>query len=128
MIPRQALMDDYLRIPMRAVAKARPRGKGKQFYMPADYMAAKVRFADELRAMGVATERYADNVKLWIVLDSDEFWVRLESSDDVKPKHMRRSDIDNVAGFVADALQDARVIKNDSQIVRLDVRYEQETT
>jgi len=113
---------------MRAVPKARPRGRGKTFYMPPEYMAAKEQFSDELTSMGVITNRFEDNVALWIVLDSDEFWIRLEPSSDVKPKHMRRSDVDNVSGFVMDAMQDAGIIVNDSQVVRLNASYNQKET
>jgi len=118
--------DGYIRIPMRAVAKARPRGKGKQFYMPKDYMAAKAQFASELKAMGASMERYPDNVDLSLEFDSDEFWIRIEPTNDTKPIHMRRADLDNVVGFVMDAMQDAGVIVNDSQVVRIDASYKQE--
>ena len=118
-------MDDYLRIPMRAVPKKRPVVTRNGTFMPKPYVAAKEQFADELKAQGVVTEQYAGNVEISVVFDTDEFWVKLEPVDEEKPKHMRQSDIDNVCGFVLDALQDAGVIKNDAQVVKLEARYNQ---
>jgi len=115
-----------MKIPMKAVPKARPRGKGKQFYMPKDYMAAKEEFAELLKNLRVPTNDFSGAVSLEVVFGSDAMWVQIVPVAVLKPKGMRRSDLDNLVGFVMDALQDADVIKNDSQVVSIAADYKQE--
>ena len=112
-----------IRIPMRVVPKARPRVTKNGTFMPKGYMAWKKEFVTQLKALRVPANKYAGNVALEVIFDTDEMWVQLVPINDKKPKHLKRIDIDNAIGAVMDALQDAQIIEDDKQVVQLDVSY-----
>lgn len=118
-------MPGMIRIPMRAVPKARPRVTKRGTFMPKEYVQWKKDFGKVLAVLRVPADSYEGNLALEIIFDTDEMWVQLVPINDVKPKHLRRIDIDNAIGAVMDAFQEANVIADDKQIVQLDVSYKQ---
>ena len=117
---------DMMKIPMKAVSKARPRVTHKGTYMDLEYVEAKAEFATHLAALRIPRKDYDGPVACEIVFGANEFWMQLVPIRATKPKGLRRNDIDNLVGFVLDASQDAHLIKNDSQVMSLDINYKQE--
>ncbi len=90
----------YIRfLPIEPMAKARPRVTRHGTYMPRPYQAWRGRFVHLVQQTHGLPAPIADTfaLKLTIVTKSGSM----------------RPDLDNVAGAVLDALQDARVIAND---------------
>lgn len=89
-------------LPIEPCAKARPRVTRRGTYMPAGYMKWRRRFC----AMVVPPARpMAGSLSVTVMVFT-------------KSGHMR-PDLDNVGAGVLDALQDAKVITNDRNAVRL---------
>ena len=113
----------YVKVPWAAMSKPRPRsGAGKKVYMPRNYMEWKENIADWFAASGIPSETFEGNVVVDIRLGKDHFEVFVE---EVPATRFGRQDIDNAAGGVLDALQDAGVISDDRNVVQLDVQFKQ---
>ena len=106
-----------------AKAKPRPRGKGKVFYNPPDYMEWKADIALEA-ALKYAKTKFEGPVAIKISFRPTTFTVEIRQTN--RPR-FGRSDLDNLAGGVLDALQDAGVIDNDRNVTDLEVWFDNET-
>ena len=115
-----------MKIPMRAVPKARPKVGNKRAYMPAEYMAAKAEFATHLTSLRIPLNNHEGPVALEVVFGPDDIWMQLVPMYGNKPKGMRKADLDNLVGFVMDAAQDAGLIKDDKQVLSIEATYTQE--
>ena len=105
-----------------AMAKPRPRGKGRQFYMPPLYMEWKKDVALEA-ALRYAKTQFEGPVSIKISIRRTRFVVEINQS---LRKRFGRADLDNLAGGVLDALQDAGVIDNDRNVVDMEVWFDDE--
>jgi Holliday junction resolvase RusA-like endonuclease len=88
--------------PIEPMAKARPRLSGGHVHMPRDYMAWRQRFIALCVQHGRPTVPLAGRLSLSVGITT--------KSGKMRP------DLDNVVGAIQDALQDARVIKNDRDV------------
>jgi Holliday junction resolvase RusA-like endonuclease len=96
-----------LRIPMRALGKARPRVTRWGTYMPKSY----TKWLEEFRTR--AKEQYRGEVLTSPLILSCTF---------SSPSGKQRSDLDNCVGSVADAIQ-PWLIANDRQVMELHAWY-----
>jgi Holliday junction resolvase RusA-like endonuclease len=103
--------------------KPRPRGKGKHFYNPPDYTEWKADIAEEV-ALRYRKAHFKGPVSIGISFARKTFTVTIEETD--RQRH-GRSDIDNLAGGVLDALQDAGIIENDRFVTVLEAWFDVET-
>lgn len=115
---------------LRGMSKPRPRGSGKNFYMPAEYMAWKQQVATMLVEAGIPTSNYEGPVELVVTFSSDKMYLQVTPLLDIetRPKHLKRNDLDNLVGGIMDALQDANVIRDDVQVLRIVASFDQEGT
>ncbi len=109
-----------IRIDQPAKPKPRPRGKGKHFYNPPEYTQWKQDVATELLAR-FPRPRFRGRVAISIKFGRKGFVVTIEDTE--QGRH-GQSDIDNLAGGVLDALQDAGVIDNDRNVTVLAARFD----
>jgi len=112
--------EGMLRLPLRGVPKPRPRVTERGTYNPKEYTAWKAEVADELAGLGIQNQ-IAVPVRLDVVFATDYIDFQLYPMvDHVRPKHVR-ADLDNLAGGLMDALQDAGTIKNDELVRELHI-------
>ena len=102
-------------VPMPAKAKARPRVTANGTHMPKEYSKWKRDFA-WLARQNMKGKRFIDNVDVIMSFHKDH--VNITIMDSERPR-FGRSDIDNLAGGVLDALQDGGLIMNDNKVVEL---------
>jgi Holliday junction resolvase RusA-like endonuclease len=81
------------------VPKARPRGRGKQHYLPDDYREWKEAAIGQLRQQ-LGPLRLS-GIRLNVLL---------------KGKHSRRGDADNIVGAIMDALVQGEILANDNLV------------
>ncbi len=113
-------MRHSFRIPWRARPKKRPRVTRRGTYMPKDYREWKSNVADYLAAVWKPKPPLDSPVAVEIVMRSDRIEVQIIELDELwrRPKYLR-GDIDNLAGGVLDAMQEAGVISDDRHVVKL---------
>jgi Holliday junction resolvase RusA-like endonuclease len=100
---------------MPAKAKARPRVTANGTHMPKEYSQWKRDFA-WLARQAMVGKRFVGNVDVIMTFHKDS--VNITIMDSERPR-FGRSDIDNLAGGVLDALQDGGLIMNDNKVVEL---------
>lgn len=109
-----------LRLPLRGKPKPRPRVTKRGTYNDPEYTKWKYRIADELKTLGVTNQIIAP-VRLDAMFGTDYIDFQLYPLvDHVRPKHVR-ADVDNLAGGLMDALQDAGTITNDELVRELHI-------
>ncbi len=109
-----------LRLNVRGKPKPRPRADKGQVHNPPDYTAWKHEVAHELAALNIQNQ-IAVPVRLDVVFGTDYIDFQLYPMvDHVRSKHVR-ADLDNLAGGLMDALQDAGTIKNDELVRELHI-------
>jgi len=95
-----------IEISVAPFAKARPRAtRGPGVYMPRSYVASKRAAVIEMRKAWGDRRTIMETVSVTILL--------ITASGNMRP------DIDNAAGGVLDAMQDAGILGNDKQVRRL---------
>lgn len=95
-------MSFYQFFPIEPMAKARPRVTKRGTYMPKDYMAWRKKFCSICMHMPSPVKPPL-SISVMVLTKSGKM----------------RPDLDNVGAAVLDALQDAKVIANDRDAVRL---------
>ena len=113
-----------IRIPVRGIPKPRPRVTKRGTHNPDEYTDWKNIVAAETRKLLGPRPPLEGPLFMGITWASDSMYVVLAPiyGEVQRPKHMRRSDVDNLSGGVMDALQQARVYRDDKQIWQLEAR------
>jgi Holliday junction resolvase RusA-like endonuclease len=110
-------------IPFAGKPKARPRVKeGSPTYMPKDYVEWKDRVAEFVGYSGLRKRAMSGDVRVVMVFGPDSIEVEIEPSMTERPKGVR-GDLDNLAGGLLDALQDAGLLPNDRHVVDLEASF-----
>ena len=113
-------------IPFAGKPKARPRVKaGEHTYMPPDYMEWKDRVAQFVGLTGLRKRAMTGDVRVVMVFGPDSIEVEILPSMTERPKGVR-GDLDNLAGGLLDALQDAGLLPNDRHVVDLEASFPQQ--
>ena len=111
------------RITRPAIGKARPKvpryGKA---YMPKRYQEWMRAVVQELGAQASGSF-FETPVCVRVSFDETGADVEVLPTREARPKYNRKSDIDNMAGAVLDALQQAEIIENDRLVHRLEVWF-----
>jgi len=106
-------------VQMPAKAKARPRVVNGKAHMPTEYSKWKRDFAWVAR-QAMAGKQFIGEVDVIMSFRKDSVNITIMDSS---TKRFGRSDIDNLAGGVLDALQDGGCIVNDSKVVELHAMF-----
>jgi len=110
------------RIPWPGKSKPRPRVTRRGTYNPPEYTEWKENVAIVL---GAALPHMSGNVRLGLTFDETGIDVVIVETE---RERFGRNDIDNLAGGVMDALQDAGVIDNDARVVYLTAYFKKGKT
>ena len=114
-------------IELHPIPKARPRVTKNGTFMPRDYTQWKQDFEKLARQQVGHIPTITHNVELVVTFHPDHLVVELyDMADRDRPKGLRKADIDNLVGSVMDALQDARIINDDRQVVSILARFADE--
>ncbi len=106
-----------MRIERRGKPKARPRVTEHGTFMPKDYQLWRRAMIEELRIKTSARHHDIEQpVRLVVSFGSDHIELELEPIHDERPKHMRRSDLDNLVGAVMEVLQDSGILVDDKWV------------
>ncbi len=108
------------------VGKARPRHHGRQAYMPKPYQRWMQLVVDELKEQFVGKPT-SDPVLVRMMFSETGAEIEVMPTSHERPLYNRRSDIDNMAGAVLDAMQHAGIFENDKQVHRLEVWFDDGT-
>ena len=119
-------MPGMIRIPLKGKSKPRPRVTKNGTFMSKPYMQWKKDVASCLTELKVSMNNFDGPVALEVVFGSTDMWVQVVPVSVERPKGLKRNDLDNLVGGLADALQDCEVIKDDVQIVVIDATFHQE--
>lgn len=111
-------------LPGHVVPKARPRFDGKRAYTSTRYREwldeAIIRLRNSMKLAGA--ESTTEPQRLVVHVAREHTLIELTPVHGGRPKGVR-GDIDNIVGSVMDALQQAGVYGNDSQVHQLEVRF-----
>ena len=115
-----------IRIPLKGKSKPRPRVTNRGTFMPKPYMRWKKDVASCLAELKVPMHGYDGPVALEVVFGSTDIWAQLVPVSVERPKGLKRNDLDNLIGGIADAFQDCGLIEDDVQIVAIEATFQQE--
>lgn len=108
-------------LPVRGMPKKRPRVTSHGTFMPRRYVDWKEEVGAEL--VGGMSGQVDYPVELFVAFESDRTGVQLMPMPAaVRPKHLKRADIDNLVGGVMDAMQDAGVLADDRLVYQVNAR------
>ena len=110
-------------VEMRAVPKQRPRITKGRAYMDSSYMEARKAFGMMLRSLN--PPKFDGPVSVRLAFMTDGVLIEIEEVDSKREKHVR-ADVDNLAGFVMETLEDRQIIKNDRDVHTLWVTVSKE--
>jgi Holliday junction resolvase RusA-like endonuclease len=120
--PKEARVGFQLTIPIAGKVKPRPRVTKNGTFMPKPYVDWKKEVVTYLQSQpSVKTLQGPVSLLVKFLPDKIEMMIAESPVD----RH-GRGDIDNLLGGLMDALQDAEVYKNDSQIQRVMVEIDRE--
>jgi Holliday junction resolvase RusA-like endonuclease len=103
-------------LPWTGKPKARPRVTKNGTFMPKDYQEWKKQVIEFLQATQY-TGTITDPFMIDLLFGSETVEITITELSGFKRAKYVRADLDNLIGGVLDALQDAEIIKNDSQAV-----------